>query len=84
MNKTSAFVDRGSFRKLKMYKSFNLFNFFKYNSDISYLLNTEILKMQAVADYKTECHHERMYDLTPVLSQPGSNPVDQRECLAQY
>lgn len=36
-------------------------------------------KMQAVADYETEHHHERMCDLTPahtVLSQPRSEPVD--------
>jgi len=48
------------------------------------LLNTEILKMQAVGDYETARRHERMSDLTTVLSQPGSDPVDQRECLAHY
>lgn len=70
----------GSWKSIKV----SICLIFKYSSDISYLLTTEILKMQAVADYETEHHHERMCDLTPVLSQPGSDPVDQRECLAQY
>lgn len=68
-----------------MIKSFKLFNFSLYHFDIICLLLT--YKTQAVGDYKTAHHHERMCALTPahtVLSQPGSDTVGQQECLALH